>query len=208
MTQYLNKIVLAFILSFSAPVFAGEFSFVEGALSFIAQVTKKAPTTTHQVLVKEVYTQSIRKGLDPTFVLGMVMQESTFNRNASSFAGAKGFMQVIPRYHREKIQGRNILDTRTNIDVGTSVLQEYLSTSRNLQQATRRYSGGANNYYQKVARHQSSIKRHIHQVKLTPAGTPMPEQVLPKVKSRIIQIKHTPNQSDPIKGLLAMKGIY
>ena len=39
----------------------------------------------------------VRKGLEKSFLLALIRQESAFNRNAVSHAGARGLMQIMPR---------------------------------------------------------------------------------------------------------------
>ena len=70
-------------------------------------------------------------GLDPLLLVAMIAVESSFNPFAESGAGAQGLMQVIPRFHMDKI-GENadedaLFDPRTNIRVGAMVLRKACS---------------------------------------------------------------------------------
>ena len=71
-----------------------------------------------------------RIGLDPLLLVAIMAVESSFNPIAESPMGAQGLMQVIPRFHQEKIvdQGSDasLLNPQTNIVVGARVLKEYL----------------------------------------------------------------------------------
>src|SRR3989442_1361208 len=74
--------------------------------------------------------QSAKNGLDPMFVAGLIRQESTFQPDALSHAGAVGLMQVLPitarkvskqlriRYSRNKL-----IDPEYNLTVGTAYLR-------------------------------------------------------------------------------------
>lgn len=96
--------------------------------------------------------------LDVELVLAVARQETGFRASARSFANARGVMQVIPRWHGEKIRGRNINDIRVGFDVGAHVLAEYLSAKRgNTRRALAKYSGGARQYADKVLRYRASI---------------------------------------------------
>ncbi|MCB9477863.1 MAG: transglycosylase SLT domain-containing protein [Deltaproteobacteria bacterium] len=64
------------------------------------------------------------KDLDPYLIMGLVKQESAFQVNAHSWAGARGLMQVIPstgRYIARKrgIRNYNLFDPATSVDFGT-----------------------------------------------------------------------------------------
>ncbi len=116
----------------------------------------------HQI-VNSSYNYSLQKGLDPTLVIGQMKQESCFNTKAVSFAGARGLLQVIPRWHRDKIKGRNLYNAPVGIDVGTSVLKEYMTNSRNNTcRALRTYSGGANNYCKLVMSNRAKLNKFIY----------------------------------------------
>jgi soluble lytic murein transglycosylase-like protein len=68
-------------------------------------------------------------GVDPLLIIAVMAVESRFNPVAQSDGGAMGLMQVIPRYHTDKFnaaRGESVLDPRTNIQLGTRVLKEYL----------------------------------------------------------------------------------
>lgn len=96
--------------------------------------------------------------LDVELVLAVARQETGFRASARSFANARGVMQVIPRWHGEKIRGRNINDIRVGFDVGAHVLAEYLASKQgNTRRALAKYSGGARRYADKVLRYRASI---------------------------------------------------
>jgi soluble lytic murein transglycosylase-like protein len=71
--------------------------------------------------------------------------ESRFNPVAEGSMGAMGLMQVIPRFHPEKLAGHGgeqaLLDPEINIQVGTRILREYLGRFRELEPALQKYAG-------------------------------------------------------------------
>lgn len=69
-----------------------------------------------------------RRGLNPEFVLPMVMQESGFNPSAKSPAGAVGVMQLMPDTAKSlKVNANNIDE---NIDGGMRLLKELVSNEK------------------------------------------------------------------------------
>ncbi len=109
-------------------------------------------------LVSEAYTVGQAVGLDPLLILAVISVESRFNPIAESDMGAKGLMQVIPRFHTEKLAvhgGQNaVLDPKTNILVGAQILKEYIRLAGGLEAGLQMYNGAADDpsqgYAQKV----------------------------------------------------------
>ncbi|NMF88412.1 transglycosylase SLT domain-containing protein [Aromatoleum petrolei] len=84
-------------------------------------------------------------GIDPLLIVAVMAIESSFNPFAESNMGAQGLMQVIPRFHLDKI-GRNagedaLFDPTLNIRVGTMVLVEGMQRFGSLQGALQYYGG-------------------------------------------------------------------
>jgi soluble lytic murein transglycosylase-like protein len=84
-------------------------------------------------------------GLDPLLVLAVISIESRFNPIAESVMGAKGLMQIIPKYHREKLMAAGgeeaVFDPESNILVGTRILQEYVHRTGTLEAGLQFYNG-------------------------------------------------------------------
>jgi soluble lytic murein transglycosylase-like protein len=97
-------------------------------------------------------------GLDPLLVLAVISVESRFNPIAESGMGAKGLMQIIPKYHRAKLSEMGgddaVLDPVSNIHVGTRILQEYVYRTGSLEAGLQFYNGASRDesaqYAQKV----------------------------------------------------------
>jgi hypothetical protein len=79
--------------------------------------------------------------------------------------GAKGLMQVIPKYHPAKVLalgGENALwDPESNIEVGTRILQEYVYRTGTLEAGLQFYNGAFSDasaqYAQKVMAERSRL---------------------------------------------------
>ncbi|MEX0660685.1 MAG: transporter substrate-binding domain-containing protein [Balneolaceae bacterium] len=63
-------------------------------------------------------------GLDWLLVTAMIAQESEFNPNSKSWAGAVGLMQIIPRFVTTEYE--QLYDPVTNIKEGTRIIKEHL----------------------------------------------------------------------------------
>ena len=100
-------------------------------------------------LLTTVHYVSVRAGLDPQLVLGVIHHESGFKKYAVSSAGALGYMQVMPFWLKQlggcidQFAGTNpLFDTKANIRFGTVILRYYLDTeSGDLFRALGRYNG-------------------------------------------------------------------
>ena len=88
-----------------------------------------------------------RVGLDPMLIVAVIAIESGFNPIAESPLGAQGLMQVIPRFHQDKLgEGADryaLLDPGTNIQVGARVLKESIRRAGSLEAGLQQYAGAA-----------------------------------------------------------------
>ena len=85
-----------------------------------------------------------RLKLDPTLIVAVIAVESGFNPIAESPMGAQGLMQVIPRFHQEKLDGLGdaaLLDPLVNIHVGAQVLRESIGRAGSLEAGLQQYAG-------------------------------------------------------------------
>ncbi|HEX6134262.1 MAG TPA: lytic transglycosylase domain-containing protein [Longimicrobiales bacterium] len=118
---------------------------------------------------------SYRRGLDPAFVLSIVIVESGGKPRATSFVGARGLMQVMPAWSGHwRNCGRDLYDIEANLCNGTSILAWYLSRNPGDEnKALLGYNGcvrGTNTpncftYPQKVARLKHQIQREMNSVR-------------------------------------------
>lgn len=83
--------------------------------------------------------------VDPLLVLAVVAVESRFNPVAESPLGAMGLMQVLPKYHQDKLTEHGgdaaLLDPVLNIEIGTHILREYLRRAGDLESGLQMYVG-------------------------------------------------------------------
>lgn len=86
-------------------------------------------------------------GLDPLLIIAVMAVESRFNPIAESVAGAKGLMQVIPKYHTAKFEEfggeKSVFDPEANILVGSQILKEYMARTGSLKGGLQMYVGNS-----------------------------------------------------------------
>ena len=109
-------------------------------------------------IVDAAHRAALEVGLDPLLVLAVISIESRFNPIAESVMGAKGLMQIIPKYHREKLNAAGgedaVFDPESNVLVGARILQEYVHRTGTLEAGLQYYNGafwdGSAQYASKV----------------------------------------------------------
>lgn len=95
--------------------------------------------------VRAAYSAAEEVGLDPLLLLAVAAVESSFNPLAESLKGAKGLMQIIPKYHAEKLWlagGDQVLfDPEASMRLGASILQEYVRRTGSVRGGLQFYNG-------------------------------------------------------------------
>jgi soluble lytic murein transglycosylase-like protein len=123
-------------------------------------------------LVTMAHTAGQQIGIDPLLIIAVIAVESRFNPIAESVVGAKGLMQVIPKYHIEKFrefggEKYSAFDPETNILVGTRILKDYLAQTGSLDGALTRYVGAGDAeevpYIEKVMNEKQRLQQVLRQ---------------------------------------------
>lgn len=130
--------------------------------------------------VSLAYATGSRLGVDPLLIIAVMAVESRFNPIAESVAGAQGLMQIIPKFHADKLEAfggtKAALEPRANILVGAQILKDYIQRTGDVSLGLRVYSGGSvdgeNLYPAKVLdekrRLQQVVSRHGPAPRLSP----------------------------------------
>jgi len=128
-----------------------------GAALRLAHVMRPAsPGALREYLYPLGYWETVRAaarahGVDPFLVLALIRQESLFEPEATSSAGARGLMQLLPATarHLARTDGASppaelaLEDVETNIDLGTRLLARLLRQfGGSLVKALAAYNGG------------------------------------------------------------------
>ncbi|MDR2508183.1 MAG: transglycosylase SLT domain-containing protein [Candidatus Accumulibacter sp.] len=92
-------------------------------------------------------TVSGESNIDPLLVIAVIGIESRFNPFAESPMGAQGLMQIIPRFHMDKLPadaGENpFLDPEINVRVGVRILEESIKRRGGLVPGLQYYAGSS-----------------------------------------------------------------
>lgn len=116
----------------------------DGLLQAVNKILKKyshVSVAEATAVVNYVFHYAEKYQIRPALLLGIISAESSFKRKAVSSHGAVGYYQVMPRYHRSKIQGRNVFDTAVNIQVGTTILSDCFKLKGSERKALACYNG-------------------------------------------------------------------
>ncbi|HEX5125283.1 MAG TPA: transglycosylase SLT domain-containing protein, partial [Rhodocyclaceae bacterium] len=111
---------------------------------YIARRYRVSQMVVEPLIVAAVH-EGRNTGVDPLLILAVTSVESSFNPLSESVVGAQGLMQIIPRFHLDKIsteKGQTALfDPNENFRVGALILKEYIRNTGDLETALQQYGG-------------------------------------------------------------------
>jgi soluble lytic murein transglycosylase-like protein len=115
--------------------------------------------------------------VDPLLILAVMAVESRYNPVAQSNMGARGLMQVIPKFHGDKLVEHGgesaLLDPQVNIQVGAQILREYLRRFGETETALQMYAGAfdepGSSYAFKVLAERARLEQLLKQIRRTAA---------------------------------------
>ena len=120
---------------------------MQGALDYVARRYRVSQEALQPVFEVAQLVGKERR-IDPLLIVAIIGIESSFNPFAESSVGAQGLMQVIPRFHMDKLPEnsgeRPFLDPLVNIQVGVDVLQEAIRRRGGLIAGLQYYAGASN----------------------------------------------------------------
>lgn len=140
----------------------------EGVVRYLSQKYRVSGTAVTP-LVQAAQHVGRSMGVDPLLILAVMAIESRFNPFAESSMGAQGLMQVMPRFHVDKLQeGEDrsaFLDPETNIRVGAQILKESISRAGSVMAGLQRYNGNpgdpAQSYANKVMAEKARLTQAV-----------------------------------------------
>jgi soluble lytic murein transglycosylase-like protein len=108
--------------------------------------------------------------IDPLLIIAIIGVESSFNPFSQSGFGAQGLMQVVPRFHQDKLpEEASFLDPVTNVQVGARVLKEYIHRHGGLEEGLQQFGGALNDagrrYAGKVLAERQRLEQAVQRVR-------------------------------------------
>lgn len=114
-----------------------------------------------------VQATSRERNLDPLLLIAVIAIESRFNPFSQSPMGAQGLMQIIPRYHLDKIPAtameKPFLDPVTNVRIGAQILQEAIRRQGGVMAGLQFYGGATDDDEQTYANKVLAEKSRLEQ---------------------------------------------
>lgn len=105
--------------------------------------------------------------LDPLLIIAVIGVESGFNPFSQSVVGAQGLMQVMPRFHMDKLpelsEQASFLDPVTNVQVGAKVLKESIRRYGGLEDGLQQFGGATNDPERRYASRVLAEKQRLEQ---------------------------------------------
>ena len=127
--------------------------------------------------------------LDPLLIIAVIAVESRFNPIAESRAGAKGLMQIIPKYHGDKLEEfggeEAVFEPAANIHVGARILKEYLRRTGNLGIALQMYAGALSDDEDQYTRKVLNERYRLQQVVSPSPHRPAPPIAVQTAATRV-----------------------
>ncbi len=121
--------------------------------AYIASTYRK-PFAYARHIVDLTYEAAQGYSLPPSLVLAMMAKESAFDTSAHSSQGAVGLLQVIPKFHRDRLlegeTDQTLQKPGPNIRVACAILADLMHQEGTLEAALKRYSGNALGYPQRI----------------------------------------------------------
>ena len=117
-------------------------------------------------VVRTAFREGGRHGLDPMLILAVIAVESRFNPFAASEQGALGLMQIVPRFHKDKLPDEGapaMLETAANIAVGSRILKDSIRRGGSDEAGLQLYNGAFDDETRAYANRVLTERRRIEQ---------------------------------------------
>jgi len=139
---------------------------MDGVIRYLAQKYRVSSTAVTPV-VGAAQQVGRTVGVDPLLLIAVMAIESRFNPFAESAMGAQGLMQVIPRFHEDKLEEgedrSDFLDPETNIRVGALILKQSIGQAGSVMGGLQRYNGNPGDPAQAYANRVMAEKQRLKQ---------------------------------------------
>lgn len=147
---------------------------MQAALDYSAKRYRVSPQALTPVF-QAAQQNAIALGLDPLLIVSVIAVESSFNPLSQSNMGAQGLMQVIPRFHKEKLPADAgelpLFNPVVNVAVGSKVLQEYIRRKGSVVAGLQQFNGASNDPAQAYANKVLAVKERLESAPRRPIST-------------------------------------
>lgn len=98
---------------------------IMACISYYRRVNRLDPLTypVVQTIAETIYQETLKYRGDALLIAAIIAQESQFKPTAVSRAGAKGLMQIMPKYH--SITNGDYFDIKANITKGVELFYQW-----------------------------------------------------------------------------------
>jgi soluble lytic murein transglycosylase-like protein len=139
---------------------------MRGAMDYVAK-RYRVSTTALEPVFQTAQAAGKELRLDPLLIIAVIGVESGFNPFSQSVVGAKGLMQVMPRFHMDKLPDEAdksaFLDPVTNVQVGARVLHESIRRFGGLESGLQQFGGALNDPDRRYASKVLAEKQRLEQ---------------------------------------------
>jgi soluble lytic murein transglycosylase-like protein len=152
----------------------------ERLASFVARHYRVARESSRD-MVRTAFREGRRNDIDPLLILAVIAVESRFNPIAESEQGAVGLMQIVPRFHMDKVNtgvdaganaaGPSFLPPHANIAIGARILKDSIRRGGGEVAGLQLYNGSFDDDSRAYANRVQVERRRL-------------ETALPRVRSR------------------------
>ncbi|HSG21448.1 MAG TPA: lytic transglycosylase domain-containing protein [Azonexus sp.] len=147
---------------------------MQSALNYVSR-RYRVSTEALQPIFATAQTVGRELRLDPLLIVAVIGVESGFNPFSQSVFGAQGLMQVVPRFHLDKLPEEAdqsaFLDPVTNVQVGARVLKESIRRNGGLEDGLQQFGGAINDpdrrYSTKVLAEKQRLEQALHAARRT-----------------------------------------
>lgn len=147
---------------------------MSGALNYVSRRYRVATDALQPIFVTA---QAVGRELhlDPLLIIAVIGVESGFNPFSQSGFGAQGLMQVVPRFHMDKLPEEAdraaFLDPLINVQVGAKVLHESIRRFGGLEEGLQQFGGAMNDpdrrYSSKVLAEKQRLEQAVQRLRTT-----------------------------------------
>ena len=147
---------------------------MQGALDYVAR-RYRVSTDALEPIFQTAQAAGRELRLDPLLIIAVIGVESGFNPFSQSVVGARGLMQVVPRFHLDKLpeeaDAEDFLDPVTNVRVGARVLKESIRRHGGLEVGLQQFGGALNDparrYASKVLAERQRLEQAVQRLRVT-----------------------------------------